>query len=213
MAMEPLLPQLMVGLGNPGARYAGTRHNVGFLTIDRLLTGGGAEDGEVHRCDCWLYRLRAAGRQLYLAKPQTFMNLSGAAVGKLQRALEVSPRELLIIYDDLDLPLGRLRLRRQGGSAGHKGMQSIIDELGTERIPRLRIGIGRQQPENSVVEHVLSDWAEDELAAVQATIGAAAEAVLCAARRGLTVAMDTYNRWRLADVTPQVTQTDREIGH
>jgi PTH1 family peptidyl-tRNA hydrolase len=192
--MQPLLPQLIVGLGNPGPKYAATRHNIGFLTIDRLLATARGEVREEHRFSSMLYRLRLAGRHMVLAKPLTFMNVSGEAVAGMRKSLELTPQEIMVVYDCLDLPLGRLRIRSEGGSGGHRGMQSVIDALETEQIPRLRIGIGRQT-DSDVVDYVLSTWTAAEQPLVEQVVITAARAVQYAARRGVTAAMNAYNAW------------------
>ncbi|MFO7821253.1 MAG: aminoacyl-tRNA hydrolase [Lentisphaeria bacterium] len=198
------MPQLIVGLGNPGPKYESTRHNAGFMTIDRIIELAGPAVKRDERYECKLAEIRLGGRQITLAKPQTLMNLSGRAVGRLQRVLELNPDELLIIYDCLDLPLGSLRLRKGGGSGGHKGMESIIQAVGTSKVPRLRIGIDPSGSQQGVVQHVLSKWTQDELPLVQETISAAAEAAVTALRRGMSGAMNAFNSW-----TPE-TETNTE---
>ena len=135
-------PFLIAGLGNPGKQYRGNRHNVGFMALDRL-----AQDLQVNfsrlESKALVAKCEYQGERLVLAKPQTFMNLSGQAVGALARFYKVPLEHIMIVYDDVDLPLGALRLRPTGGSAGQKGMASIIERLGSQDFPRLRIGIGR----------------------------------------------------------------------
>lgn len=193
-----ILPKLIVGLGNPGPDYYHTRHNAGFMTVDRLAEISGPPIKEYKRYDSKLTEIRVGGRQIILAKPQTLMNLSGRAVRRARKSLRLEPEEIFIIYDCLDLPLGRLRLRLSGGSGGHKGMESIIQALGTNQIPRLRIGIGSAEQTANVVQHVLSAWEQNELPLVRETIDSAAEAVITALRRGVTAAMNKFNNW-----TPQ----------
>src|SRR5690606_28245834 len=133
---------LIVGLGNPGQRYAATRHNIGFMVVDHLARK--LEPGTLrHRFDSELIETRDEPGRIVLQKPQTYMNLSGIAVAQAARWYRVPTERILIIYDDLDLPFGRIRLRPGGSSAGHKGLQSVIEHLGTDRVPRLRVGIGR----------------------------------------------------------------------
>lgn len=181
---------LVVGLGNPGGTYARTRHNVGFMVIDQLARmfrvsvsrrQGEALTGEIS----------VRGRRVLLAKPQTYMNLSGHAVGALAGLRRLVPEEILVISDDMDLPFGRLRLRPGGGAGGHRGLASIIETLGTDRFPRLRVGIGRG-PE--AVEHVLGGFAPAEEAVLDRVLEAAAQAVLTACADGLDRAMNLYNR-------------------
>ncbi len=204
------LPKLIVGLGNPGPEYVRTRHNVGFMVVDRLLAGLKVSAAAAeHKFSSELYRTRHAGRGLYLAKPLTFMNISGQAVVRMVRVLDVAPDELIIIYDCLDLPLGRLRLRPYGSSGGHRGMESIIDSLGTDRIPRLRVGIGRSS-ESTVVDHVLTSWTEQELPIVEAVLETASAAVLYAVRRGVSAAMNEYNGWD-APGSADMSEKDAEL--
>lgn len=193
-----ILPKLVVGLGNPGPDYYHTRHNAGFMTVDRVVEIGGPPIKEYERHDSKLTEIRIGGRQIMLAKPQTIMNLSGRAVRRAQKSLGLEPEEIFIIYDCLDLPLGRIRLRLSGGSGGHKGMESIIQALGTNKMPRLRIGIGSAVQTVDVVQHVLSAWDKTEWPLVRETIDSAADAVITALRRGVTAAMNAFNSW-----TPQ----------
>ncbi len=203
----PVLPRVLVGLGNPGVRYAGTRHNAGFLVIDeiqrRTLSAGARE-----QCtDCEWMTVRHDGRDLILAKPLTFMNVSGQAVCRLRDQFKVMPAEILVICDCLDLPLGRLRLRPGGSSGGHHGLDSVIAELGTAQFPRLRIGIGRDDA-TEVIDFVLSPWLESEREQVERTIEAAATAALLAAATGLVPAMNRYNGWKATADTPATEQQE-----
>ena len=153
---------LIVGLGNPGREYTQTRHNAGFLLVDRLA----------ERLETRFRRLqfkalttdaRCCGHKIILAKPQTYMNLSGQAVGALVRFYKVPPERLLVAYDDLDLPLGTVRLRPKGGHGGHKGMRSIIERLGTQEFPRLRLGIGRPPGRMDAAAYVLQPFTPAEM--------------------------------------------------
>ncbi|MBQ6470473.1 MAG: aminoacyl-tRNA hydrolase [Victivallales bacterium] len=173
--------ELVVGLGNPGAEYADTRHNAGFLTLDCLL-----QEALNVTPDAWqpaqglLLRARlTADVEAYCLKPLTFMNSSGLAVAEVIRHLGISPSRMLVICDDLDLPLGRLRLRSRGSSGGHRGVASIAESLGTEDFPRLRLGIGRPRSgEENVIDYVLSTWASDQSEEmVAAVLSKAAEIV------------------------------------
>jgi PTH1 family peptidyl-tRNA hydrolase len=190
--------KLIVGLGNPGPEYAQTRHNVGFMVAERLGRRLKGADAERHVCDSLLVCGRLGGRALAVARPLTYMNRSGDAVGKLQRRLDLRADEIFIIYDCLDLPLGRLRVRGTGGSGGHNGMTSVIEALGTEDVPRLRVGIGRTEDADAVA-YVLSPWELREHAAVDAVLTAAADATVFAVRRGIAAAMNAYNGWSLSD--------------
>jgi len=183
--------KIIVGLGNPGPGYAKNRHNVGYQCVKRLA----------QRCDATSSRVmfkaltisaQIAGVKVVLARPLTFMNLSGQAVGPLLHWYHADLTDLLVICDDLDLPLGRIRLRSHGGSAGHKGMRSIIDTLGTQEFARLRIGIGRPahgEPE----DYVLNDFSQDESIVMQDAYDRAVAAVESFVLEGIAVAMNQFN--------------------
>lgn len=187
--------KLIVGLGNPGKSYAGNRHNVGFQCLDHFASQ--------HRIPITERRLRlkalkakygtgeVAGTSVVLAKPRTYMNHSGAAVAQLVHRFGVQIDDLLVIYDDLDLPLGKLRIRQQGGAAGHKGVASIIASLGSEEFPRIRVGIGR--PEGDEVSYVLSDFAAEEKDIAREAIARVADVLLCILAEGIEAAMNRYN--------------------
>lgn len=189
-----LLPKLIVGLGNPGAEYTDTRHNAGFMAVARILEKAGPRVIRETRYNSEFARIAIGGRVVCTACPTTFMNRSGDAVGRIANVLELTPAEILVVYDCLDLPLGRLRIRQSGGSGGHKGVESIIHALGSSDFPRLRIGIGRAA-EQQVVDHVLSAWTAEERPLIEAALGAAADAVLYSLRRGITAAMNAFNGW------------------
>lgn len=183
--------KLIAGLGNPGARYAQSRHNVGFMIADRF-----AYEHEMkflrRRFNAQLAEGEVAGNRIIVIKPQTFMNASGDAVGKFYSFYKVAPADLLVIYDDLDLPLGKLRLRPRGSSGGHHGMESIIARIGTSDFPRLRVGIGRPNPEADI-DHVLGEFEADELSVMDETIERAARAVGVWLADGITKAMNLFN--------------------
>lgn len=195
---QRMATSLVIGLGNPGAEYAGTRHNAGFMAIDRLLRllPGSFEEKQVSSGVAWLGRSR--GRNLTLLKPMTFMNLSGKAVAAMMRSQHLTPGEILVVYDDVDLPLGRLRLRPDGSSGGHRGMESVIAEIGSRDFPRLRIGIGSEHRRDQI-EFVLGRFADDERELADKAIAAAAEAAQAVVCRDLTVAMNIYNRMNLTE--------------
>ncbi len=182
--------KLIVGLGNPGARYAHSRHNVGFLIVDHWA--------RAHAITFARKRFNAEiaegnlGARVMLAKPQTFMNLSGDAVGKLFAFYKIAPHDLLVVYDDLDLPLGKMRLRPKGGAGGHHGMESIIARIGTSDFPRLRVGIGRPDP-NADVDHVLGDLEGDERAVMDEAFARASDAIDVWLADGLSAAMNRFN--------------------
>jgi PTH1 family peptidyl-tRNA hydrolase len=181
--------RLIVGLGNPGREYRDTRHNVGFMIVERL-----AADAEVKFQveKAWQADVAKAGDTI-LCKPRTYMNLSGEAVRAVSDFHKVAPGEMLIVLDDMALPFGKLRLRRRGSSGGHNGLQSIIEHLGTDQVPRLRVGIGLAEP-GGAIGHVLGRFALDEKAQLQETLQRAIGAVELAREEGLQSAMNLYNR-------------------
>jgi PTH1 family peptidyl-tRNA hydrolase len=188
---EPSIEKLIIGLGNPGRKHAGNRHNVGFQCLDQLAeTWSLSFSRRKHKA--LLTQGEMAGLKVVLAKPQTFMNLSGDAVERMARFYQVPPENILVIYDDLDLPLGRIRLRPEGGSGGHKGMKSIIEHLGTNGFPRLRVGIGRPT-HGDPMDYVLSDFTLDERIAMDAAYERAISAVELWLTEGIVAAMNTYN--------------------
>ena len=185
---------LIAGLGNPGPRYAANRHNVGFRCVERLAALHGLTFDK--RQKQALVTLGTVHEQrIILAKPQTFMNESGRVVVPLARFYKVPPERLLVVYDDLDLPQGTMRLRPEGGSGGHKGMHSIIEHLGSQSFPRLRIGIGRPPGRMDPADYVLQDFSEEEALLLEETLEravAAIEAWLC---DGVETAMSRYNQY------------------
>jgi len=180
----------IVGLGNPGREYAGTRHNIGFEVIDEVARR-------------WNVRLRpwksaadlavVTGRSAVLVEPQTFMNLSGDAVGRVAAFHKLEPADVLVVVDEVQLPLGRIRLRRAGSSGGHNGLKSIIQHIGTE-FPRLRIGVGRGDPKWDLADHVLSRFGREEREAVAEAVNRAADAVEMFVDEGIEVAMNRFNQ-------------------
>ena len=181
-----------MGLGNPGPEYEETRHNLGFWTVDRLAArwkaGPWRRTGE--RLET---RATVGGREIVLAKPLTWMNRSGIAVRALCDALECDPGEILVCYDELALPLGRIRLRPSGSHGGHNGMRSIIDRLGTTQFPRLRVGIGPDGAVEDGADFVLSPFRRRERPLADEAVVRAAEAVECAVSEDLLTAMNRYN--------------------
>ncbi|HYM69772.1 MAG TPA: aminoacyl-tRNA hydrolase [bacterium] len=183
---------LVVGLGNPGPRYRGTRHNLGRAVVERLAAESGvrlAEDGWARAG-----RPRIGTTTVTLAIPETFMNESGVAVRDLLHRRRRRPADLLIVHDDLDLPLGHLRLRPGNGAGGHNGIRSIIDEIGTGAFPRLRIGIGRPPVGIDPAEFVLERFLSGERPQIEEAVSRAVEAVVAVAREGLEAAMSRFNR-------------------
>ena len=188
---EPSIAKLIVGLGNPGRKYAGNRHNVGFQCLDRLAEAWGLSFSR-RKHKALLAQGEMAGLKVILGKPQTFMNLSGEAVERMARFYKVPPESILVIYDDFDLPVGRIRLRPEGGSGGHKGMKSIMEHLGTNGFPRLRVGIGRPT-HGDPVDYVLGDFAPDEQIAIEEAYERVVSAVELWLAEGIAAAMNRYN--------------------
>lgn len=182
--------KLIVGLGNPGRAYAHTRHNVGFDVVDMLAR---RRKTKVlgRQCRALVGSFDAGGERVLLAKPQTFMNESGSAVSALVDRYGIRPEDLIVVYDDMDLPPGRIRIRKKGSSGGHRGMNSIIRSLGTTDFPRLRIGIGHG---DEAVEHVLSRFSRKELALVRPALERAVDALEMIIKDGIEAAMNVYNR-------------------
>ncbi len=186
---------LVVGLGNPGAEYEGTRHNAGFMVIDRLLAGFPAGRFEArHVAQSFVHAGMFRGKPLFLQKPQTFMNLSGLAVAGFARKEGIRPEEILVVSDDLDLPVGRLRLRTGGSDGGHNGLKSVIAELGSAAFRRLRVGVGRPAP-GGTIDYVLSKFDGAEAERFGLSLDAAAEAVRAALAGGMSRAMNKFNAW------------------
>jgi PTH1 family peptidyl-tRNA hydrolase len=185
---------LVVGLGNPGVEYSAHRHNIGFRVVERLGDAHGLSFSRQKNAKARVARGQIGDRQVILAKPQTYMNMSGTAASRLRRAFEIEPELILVVYDDLDLPLGRLRLRPEGGSGGHKGMRSIIQSLGTQAFPRLRVGIGRPPGYLDPADYVLQAFTQDEECALEGVLEATSAAIECWITDGITVAMDRFNR-------------------
>lgn len=183
---------LIVGLGNPGRKYKANRHNIGFMAVDRLAEKFGISlnsvknraivgDGRIHQ------------RAVLLAKPQTFMNLSGDSVGALASFYKIAPENVLVVYDELDLPFGALRLREKGGAGGHNGMKSIINHLGQE-FPRLRLGIGRPPGQLAPASWVLRDFGEDERPLLNIVLNEALQAIETFLTEGIQLAMSRHNK-------------------
>ena len=184
---------ILVGLGNPGREYARTRHNVGFMLIDRLAVRLDAQ-GMRLQSDAIVTTARLDDRKILLAKPQTYMNLSGRAVQALARFYRTPLTSLLVAYDDLDLPLGSLRLRPGGGPGGQKGMASTLEMLGSQDVARLRIGIGRPPGRMDPAAFVLQPFTERELEMVSEVLAQAEDAALAFVRDGIDTAMNRFNR-------------------
>ena len=182
--------KIIFGLGNPGMRYLATRHNCGFLTLDQLAQELGMDFGR-KTLDNQVASGTYQGEKLILAKPQSYMNLSGHPVKRLMNFYKVDLQEILVVHDDLDLPPGVLRLRRQGSDGGHNGMKSIIEQLGTMEINRLKIGIGASIYDTA--DYVLSNFPEEDKPLFAESFRRAAEAVLCWTKQGMGEAMNKFN--------------------
>lgn len=180
---------MVAGLGNPGTEYERTRHNIGFLVVERLAREWGIAWEQSKKWDA----LWTKGERGILTKPLSFMNHSGFPVAAVADFYKIAPEEILVVLDDFALPLGRLRLRLEGGPGGHNGLESIIVQFGTEQIPRLRIGIGAA-PNEGAVDYVLGRFFEEERPVVEKTIERAVEAVNCAIDKGVISAMNTFNQ-------------------
>jgi PTH1 family peptidyl-tRNA hydrolase len=189
--VEGSTPQirLVAGLGNPGPEYASTRHNIGFMVADQLAAQFGSTWGKSTKWDALL----AKCGDVFLTKPMSYMNRSGYPILAIAQFYKIDPPEILVMLDDMALPLGRMRLRLSGGSGGHNGLESVIMQFATEEIPRLRIGIG-EAPAAGSVDYVLSRFFEEEKPIVRSTIDRAAAAVKCAIDNDLISAMNIFNK-------------------
>ena len=182
---------LVIGLGNPGGEYERSRHNVGFLVVDELARrhGGRVTD---RAAKSLTGRVRSGAHELVVAKPQTWMNLSGQAAKALRTKYDVPLERVLVVHDELDLPFGRLRIRTGGSSAGNHGLDSVITSFGTKTFPRIRVGVGR--PVGDAVDYVLSPFTNDERARLPELVGRVADAVEYTVEHGLERAMTEFNR-------------------
>jgi PTH1 family peptidyl-tRNA hydrolase len=185
---------LIAGLGNPGRQYAATRHNIGFMVVERLAARWHRACALEKKFQARLARLERDGRKVILAQPQTFMNASGDAVGAVARFYQLPPERLVVVVDDADLPLGHLRMRPEGSSGGHHGLESIEQQLGTRGYPRLRLGIGRRSEDHrEIADYVLSRFEAAERETVEAVLDRAVRQVECWLERGIERAMNEFN--------------------
>lgn len=189
---------MVVGLGNPGARYRATRHNVGFAVVDRL-TGGRYREGPWGH---WA-QMRPGGSPILVLRPLTYMNLSGIAVRECVQRHNLSPTEVMVVHDHMDLPLGRLRVRPRGGSGGHRGVRSVAAELNSTEFARLRVGIGRPPEGTSAEDHVLSSFVPEEVAVLREVLEVAVKAIRTSVTCGLEEAMNLYNGCDLGEQSPE----------
>lgn len=186
--------KLLVGLGNPGIEYQHTPHNLGFLVIDRIASQCNVSVDNRH-CKALTARARIGNEEVLLAKPQTYMNLSGMSVLELVRKYEADvKKDLLIVYDELDLPLGTVRIRERGSSAGHNGVQSVIDALATEEILRVRLGVAPDHPVKDGMGYLLSPFRKSQLGPVDELIDLGVQAVHAILNDGRPAAMNRFNR-------------------
>ena len=208
------IPRLLVGLGNPGKDYAGTRHNVGFEVLGRLAAAAGLI---FQREKKWQSEVCRTAEGLFFLKPQTYMNLSGRAVAAAARFYKIPPEEILVVYDDVALPLGQQRFRMNGGSGGHNGIQSLITELGSQDFPRLKIGIGGV-PGSRLTGHVLGRFREEERDVAEKALASAVDAVQVALTEGVNKAANRFNVRPKAPKTepdpesqPRIPEDEQEI--
>jgi PTH1 family peptidyl-tRNA hydrolase len=183
--------KVVVGLGNPGKKYDGTRHNVGFLVIDALAKGPGVS-GFQHRFEADIAEANEAGEKTLLVKPMTFMNLSGRAVRQIVDYYQVPLENLLVVCDDVNLPLGKLRFRAKGSAGGHNGLKDIENHLGTQEYARLRIGVGAP-PEEGMVDYVLGRFRPSERPVMEEALSQAVQGVVVWLHQGIGPAMNQYN--------------------
>jgi PTH1 family peptidyl-tRNA hydrolase len=188
--------KLIVGLGNPGRSYARHRHNIGFICLNHFARTQGIKLDKKKG----LARIgqgKVENNEVVLARPQTFMNDSGQSVSRLVKKFKIAPDDLIVIHDDLDLPLAKIRISFGSGSGGHKGINSIIQEIGSQDFNRIRIGIGRPSKpeisEDDIIDYVLSDFSPAEKRAIDSIIPGVNEAILCLLKEGLTTAMNQFN--------------------
>lgn len=200
-------PKMIVGLGNPGPRYERNRHNVGFQCVDLLAEKHGLRFDR-QRDHAQLALGRIEDQRVILVKPMTFMNVVGPAVVAVARFYKIAPEDMLVVYDDLDLPLGRIRLRPRGGSGGHNGMKSIIQHLGTKEFPRLRIGIGRPPGRMDPADYVLQDFSPEQEEIMVQVRDRAVQAIEYWLEHDITQAMNVFNSMIIGE-SPMVTSPDR----
>ena len=182
---------LIVGLGNPGRQYRGNRHNIGFMVVDRLAAANGIQSSKVQN-KAIVGDGRIVGQRVILAKPQTYMNSSGDAVGPLANFYKIPPENIFVVYDEMDIPLGTIRLREKGGAGGHNGMKSIIQHIGQE-FPRMRLGVGRPPGRMDPPAYLLQDFSNDQLPTVSDMIDEAIRAIETYLQEGIQMAMSRHN--------------------
>lgn len=187
-------PKLVVGLGNPGAKYSQTRHNIGFMVADAFAARFHVSFDK-NRYQARFAEARHGKQKIFIVKPETYMNRSGQSVAQALRYTNAEPQhDLLVVYDDVDLPVGKLRLRATGSAGSHNGMRSVLQSLGRTDIPRLRIGIGESNKRGELTGHVLGSFRPAEREAVDAAVARACDAIFCFIEEGIEPAMNQYNR-------------------
>ena len=184
---------LIVGLGNPGEEYRETRHNLGFKVVDELAARAKLSSLK-NKCQSFIGETRINDQKVIIAKPQTFMNNSGQAVASLLQWYKIPPEKVILIYDDVDLEVGELRLRKKGGTAGHKGVASVLSSVGTPDFIRVRIGVGRETADPDISDYVLSKIPNDHLTFIQDAVEVAADSVLTVIKSGIDAAILELNR-------------------
>ncbi len=185
---------LVVGLGNPGREYAKTRHNAGFMVLERLAKRGKADWTREKRFRAHTARIGEGTRKLILAQPETFMNASGESVGALMKFYQVPPAQMVVVVDDADLPLGQIRLRGSGSSGGHHGLESVEAHLATREYPRLRIGIGREAgDQREITDYVLAQFSKTEAKLLEKVLVRACDQIECWLKEGIGAAMNRFN--------------------
>ncbi|MBY0497011.1 MAG: aminoacyl-tRNA hydrolase [Cyanobacteria bacterium] len=185
--------KLIVGLGNPGAEYRDTRHNVGFMVADALVERWRVGDQWREKFSALQIKTVVGDEQVIVTKPLTFMNLSGQAVTQLAGFYKIEPADIFVVTDDVALPLGRLRARREGGAGGHNGLKSIIQSLATQAFPRMRVGVGRGDSQRDLADHVLGRFGADERDTVWAAVLRAADATEMFLSDGIERVMNAFN--------------------
>ncbi|MGB9711648.1 aminoacyl-tRNA hydrolase [Dissulfurimicrobium hydrothermale] len=184
---------MLAGLGNPGSQYAMTRHNVGFMALDALASNYGIAFKRFKQTTCEIGSGIIEQRPIVLLKPLTYMNKSGDAVAKMLVYYNIEPPAMMVIHDDIDMPLGTFKFSRGGGAGGHNGIRSIIESIGTNQFPRLKIGIGRPKDLAPIDHYVLSPFGGDEIKILQDVLTMALEGIICFIKEGLEKAMNGYN--------------------
>jgi PTH1 family peptidyl-tRNA hydrolase len=182
---------LIIGLGNPGRKYRGNRHNIGFMVVDRLAADNGIQSSKMQN-KAIVGDGRVAGQRVILAKPQTYMNNSGDAVGPLANFYKMPPENIFVVYDEMDIPLGTIRLREKGGAGGHNGMKSIIQHIGQD-FPRMRLGVGRPPGRMEPPAYLLQDFSNEQLPIVSDMIDEAIRAIETYLQEGIQMAMSRHN--------------------